>query len=523
MKKILTLATILITVVTISCKKNSPEPDPTPTITTPTVVPAVKPTAFDLMRDSIFLYAKEAYYWNDGLPDSATFKPRGFTGTNDLDALTKEVNAISQYKINPATGKPYEYYAPSPGEAKYSFIDGGETSSELGGAQSDFGFAPFYNATDDLRIKYVYAGSAAALAGIKRGYRVISVNGSTNISYDNGGTRTQFVVNAFFYSSSITLILEKPDLTRFTTTITASPYTTNPVITYKVIDTGGGRKVGYFVFNSFTSPTNASAKLDEAFNYFSSNGVTDLVVDLRYNGGGYVSTAEYLSNLIVPAAKNNTVMYSTYFNDILTNGKAKILANQVRRDPTTNQKYNYSQFDYSVAGNAVSFSKKGSLNSLNNVFFIVGSGTASASELTINNLRPVVNVKLIGSTTYGKPVGFFDIRINKYEMYIPEFETKNSVAQGGYYTGMEPESVTYPGKKATDDVTHDFGDPEENLLKQALNYVKNGTFSTPQQQVLSTSKLNTFSLEQSVSAAQALNGGGFSGMIYDKPLKLKQN
>nr|WP_294794189.1 S41 family peptidase [uncultured Mucilaginibacter sp.] len=522
MKKILTLLTILTIFAAISCKKNSPEPDPTPTPTPTPVVPVVvKPSAFDLMRDSVFLYAKEAYYWYDGLPDSAVFKPRGFTGTNDLDVLTKEVNAISQYKINPATGKPYEYYEPSPGEAKYSFIDGGETSSELGGAQSDFGFAPLYIATEDLRIKYVYAGSAAALAGIKRGYKVISVNGNSNISYDNGGTRTQFVVNAFFYSSTITLILERPDLTRFTTTITASPYTTNPVIAYKVIDTGNGRKVGYFVFNSFTSPTNASAKLDEAFNYFSSNGVTDLVVDLRYNGGGYVSTAEYLSNLIVPAAKNNTLMYSTYFNDILTSGKAKILANQVRRDPATNQKYNYTQFDYTVTGNAVSFSKKGSLNNINNVFFIVGSGTASASELVINNLRPVVNVMLIGSTTYGKPVGFFDIRINKYEMYIPEFETKNSLAQGGYYTGMEPQSATYNGKKASDDVTHDFGDPEENLLKQALNYVKYGTFSTPQQQVLSTSKIVTFSLEQSADAARALDGGKFSGMIYDKPLKLK--
>jgi len=518
MKKILTLGTILITFATISCKKNTPEPDPTPPTT---VVPVVPSSTLDLMRDSVFLYAKEAYYWYDGLPDSSTFKPRSFTGTTDLAALTKEVNSISQYKINPATGKAYEYYAAAPGEAKYSFIDGGETSSELGGAQSDFGFAPLYIATEDLRIKYVYGGSAAALAGIKRGYKVISINGNSNISYDNGGTRTQFVVNAFYYSTTITLILEKPDLTRFTVTLNASPYTTNPVITYKVIDTGNGHKVGYFVFASFTSPANATAKLDEAFNYFSSNGVTDLVVDLRYNGGGYVSTAEYLSNLIVPASKNNTVMYSSYFNDILTSGKAKILARQVRRDPATNQKYTYAQFDYSVAGNSVLFSKKGSLNSIGNVFFIVGGGTASASELVINNLRPVVNVKLIGSTTYGKPVGFFDIRINKYEMYIPEFETKNSLAQGGYYTGMEPESTTYPGKKGTDDVSRDFGDPEENLLKQALNYVKNGTFSVPQQQVLSNSKLATFSLEQSVDAAKALDAGGFSGMIYDKPLKLK--
>jgi carboxyl-terminal processing protease len=509
MKRILTLGALAGIIILASCSKKNDGSGNTPEVTGP----SKNGSALDLIRDSVYLYAREAYYWNDAIPKYADFKPRSFTGNNDLDALTKEVNAISQFKINPATGKAYEYDADAPGSAKYSFIDGGQTSMQLGGAQSSFGFAPLYEEEDDLRIRYVYAGSPAGLAGVKRGQRILAINDRTSLKYDasSGGNNLQFVINAYAYSNNIKMLLQRPDLTTFTVNLSSGGFTTNPVITYKVIDAGNGHKVGYFVFNSFTSPENATSKLNETFNYFAANGVTDLVVDFRYNGGGYVSTAEYLCDLIAPASKSNTLMYNTYFNDLLTNDKA-----------------NYAQlpslirYNYSVADNAVKFSKKGSLNNMANIFFIVGGGTASASEIVINNLRPMGNVKLIGTTTYGKPVGFFDIKINKYELYICNFETKNSLGQGGYYTGMRPGTAEYPGKEDYDDVTHDFGDPEERLLKYALNYVKRGTYneSTLQVQSLSAQRKN-FSLEQSIKAGQTLDAGKFSGMVLDKPMPKK--
>nr|WP_294794188.1 S41 family peptidase [uncultured Mucilaginibacter sp.] len=513
MKKVLTFTMLVgVAIIVVSCKKGNNDD------------PSKNGPTLDLMRDSVYLYAKEAYYWYDAIPSYSDFKPRTYTGTNDLEALEKEVNAISQFKINPATDKPYEYSASSPGEAKYSFIDAGQTSAELGGAQSNFGFAPLYNDINDLRVKYVYAGSAAGLAGVKRGQKILSINGRTNLSYDasSGGANVQFVVNAYAYSNTITMVLQKDDLTTFTVNLTAASYITNPVITYKVLSTVNGGKVGYFVFNTFTSPENATPKLDEVFSYFAANHVNSLVVDLRYNGGGYVSTAEYLSNLIVPASRNYDVMYGTYFNDILKNGRASVLKNQVRRDPSNNTIYNYAQFDYTVAGNIVKFSKRGPLSAIDKVLFIVGGGTASASELVINNLIPQLEVKLIGTTTYGKPVGFFDIKIGKYEMYIPEFETKNSQGKGGYYTGMKPGTADYPGKEDFDDVTHDFGDPNETLLKYALNYVNTRTFDDTKLQVQGVSQpRKTFSIEQAAIAGKTLDAGQFSGMIYDKPLKLK--
>ncbi|MDB4925958.1 S41 family peptidase [Mucilaginibacter sp.] len=515
MKKTFYLTIILITCLSASCKKDTKSNNE--------IAPSKNGSTLDLVKDSVFLYAKEAYYWYDGLPSYAAFNPRAISGSDDLSALTKEVDAISQYKINPSTGKPYEYYSAAPGEAKYSFIDQGQVSTALGGTNADFGFAPLFNDVNDLRVKYVYPGSPADLAGVKRGYKITSINGNSNLSYDgSSGTHTQFVINAYAYSTAITMILQKADLSTFSVTLSAANYTINPVLTYKTFNVATGKTVGYIVFNSFTSGDNADAKLDAAFNYFATQGITDLVVDLRYNGGGLVSTAEYLDNLIVPAAKSGTIMYSSYFNDILSSGKASLLKNQVRRDPTNNQLYNYAQFDYTVAGNAINFAKKGTLN-ISRVFFIVTGATASASELTINNLRPHLNVQLIGTTTYGKPVAFFDIDINKYQLYIPELETKNSLAQGGYYSGMTPGSTTYPGVNDYDDVTKDFGDPTEGLLAHALNYVKTGLYSTtgPQIQGLST-KLKTFSIEESNAAAIKLVEHKFNGMVFDKKLKLKK-
>ena len=134
-----------------------------------------------------------------------------------------------------------------------------------------------------------------------------------------------------------------------------------------------------------------------------------------------------------------------------------------------------------------------------------------------------MDVKLIGTTSYGKPVGFFDIKINKYELYVPEFVTKNSAGQGDYFDGMLPGSINYPGVMDYDDVTKDFGDATEGLLAYALNYVKNGNYTAQAKANQSIDGgLRSFSVLQSREAALKLDDHKFNGMIFDKPLKLKQ-
>ncbi len=491
--------------------------------------PDVPGSVLDKVKDSIFLYASEDYLWHTSLPSYVSFQPRSQKSIGD------ELNTISQKPINPATSMPYEYYAPNVGEAKYSFIDSGQVAAELNGNRGDYGFGLEWNLVNDIRVTYVYAGSPADLKGLKRGDQIVKINGRTALSYDHGqgygdgsSNNFNFVVDAYRNSNIISMTLQRGDGSTYSVAnMSVANYNVNPVITYKTFDEGGGKIVGYIVFNSFTSKANASPYLNEAFTYFASQNVTDLVVDLRYNGGGYVETAQLLDNLIVPAAKSGTQMYDTYYNDILASNKEVLLKNQWRKDPVFGD-YNYGPdfIDYSPAGiyNNISFGKLGTLN-VSRVFFIITGHTASASELTINNLRPEMDVQFIGETSYGKPVGFFDININKYTVYIPEFYTVNSANQGGYYDGFTPGKTGYPGIKDYDDLTKDFGDPTEGLLAHALHYVTTGTYSVKGPVIQSlAAKQQNLSFEARNFMAKSLDQKKFTGMILQhKSLKHQKN
>lgn len=493
MKKNLYLFLLAVTVIASACRKNNQ----TPTI--------------DMVKDSVYLYAKEEYLWYDALPDYNAFNPRSFSGQSDLSALQGEVDAISQFKINPATNFPYEYVVTSPGHAKYSFIDQGETSQVLSGNNGDFGFYPVFTklSSTDLRVRYVNPGSPAAAAGLHRGDLILSIVNVPGLDVNNNTDLN--AITAALSARTIGMTLKRANGTTYSVNIASAGYTANPVMKDTVYNTSNGKKVGYLVFSVFTDTTNAKPKLDAAFDYFINQGITDLVVDLRYNGGGYVATAEYLDNLIVPPAKSGTKMYASFYNNKLQAGQHPLLSTQFDIRPG----------EFSTAANTVRFSKKKSLNlSSNQVTFIVTNRTASASELTINNLRPQMDVKLIGSTSYGKPVGFFNIPVNRYQLYLSEFETKNAADQGGYYAGMTPGSADYPGYLTADDVTKDFGDPTESLLSHALSYINTGTYAIAGPKVESIAA-TTLSVQQQNNLDSKLNDHAFNGMIFNTRMKRK--
>ena len=135
------------------------------------------------------------------------------------------------------------------------------------------------------------------------------------------------------------------------------------------------KKIGYLSYNSFLGDTAKTyAEFQRIFNRFATQNINDVVIDLRYNGGGYVTVQNKLANYLVATSANGSVMMKQQYND------------------------KYPQYNETT-----NFRKAGSLN-LNRVFFIVSNNTASASELLINNLKPYMDVKLIGpSKTYGKP------------------------------------------------------------------------------------------------------------------------
>jgi C-terminal processing protease CtpA/Prc len=489
-----------------SCKK-----DPKPSTVTSPVVPVVTATRAELTKDSIYLYTKDTYLWNDGMPSYDVFKPRSYANDQGiLDAIIKL----------PGTNKPTD---------KYSFLDDGSVSTSLGGVSGDFGFSVFYNNSEDLRVKFVSPNSPAAATDLKRGYQITSINGrsGSNLS-STDQANLNFVSNAVFGSANtVSLTVKKPDGTSQNLTIARASYANNPILATKLL-TVGSKKVGYIVYNSFT--TNSRDALRDAITKFHTDGATELIVDLRYNGGGSVATAEILTNLIAPASVNGQVMYTTYWTKTMQDGNAKILANQPLYDPNgklqtytngVNGKWaTYADINFKPtfdAGNVENFSKEGSAN-FKKIYFLVLSGTASASELVINNLQGVMNsdVKLIGRKTYGKPVGFFAINIDKLDLYVPQFETKNQKNVGGYYAGISVD------KEVSDDVTRDFGDPKEALLATALSYSENGFFSV-------SAKGNTLSSLSGMSVIQEkmlnetlVDRNYFNGMIDDRPKKLKK-
>lgn len=530
------LLVLLIIGALSTCKKNSPDgPDEATDEEAENVSPTTG-TRAQLTKDSIFLYAKQIYYWNDALPGYEAFNPRKYTQyTNELDNFYKELFDITQLKIDPATGKPYEFVSSTANYPKYSYITDAESQNPttsnrnnlpvvsqvtLEGVGTDFGIALSAVGTTSsyqIYIRYVSKGSPADRNFISRGDIITEVNGNklgANFASD------QNTVNTAFDLPSIRISGKKPNGTTFARTLTKMTYTSSPVYKDTVI-ASGNRKIGYLSFARFSNPSNALTPLNNAFTRFSNNQVSDLVIDLRYNGGGYVSTAEHLANLIAPNAVNGKVMFTEFFNQTMQKGEATILKKQPLLGDNGKFQYSngklvtYYDVDYSVEANTYRFEKKGALGNIRNVVFIVTENTASASELLINVLKPYLNVKVIGETSYGKPVGFFPITIDKYDIYYSMFESKNANGEGGYYAGFTPD------KNTPDDVTRDFGDPQEASFAAAIQYLTQGVFPATTAVItkvqgrsvtLSSNTVNELSKEES-----------FKGMIEDnKRLKLKK-
>ncbi|RZL41254.1 MAG: hypothetical protein EOP00_25195 [Pedobacter sp.] len=534
-KQIAFLAAIVVASTT-ACKKSKvepvvPTPPVTPTPTTPTVSRA------DLSRDSIFLYAKEIYYWNEKLPTYEVFNPRKYTSySSNLDNYEQELFEIASYSSNKYdVAKNAGVYQNYP---KYSYIEdranknptasiNAKASVDLEGNGNDVGirFAIFTYSNDPGYLFYVggvYENSPAEKAGMKRGDLITKINGTSfGVNY-NGEVSA---LNAALGSSKMTIEGVKGDGSAFSYTLDKTVFKSSPIYKTKVI-TAGTKKVGYISYARFSSAANSETALTTAFNDFAAQGVTDLIVDFRYNGGGYVSTAEHLINLIAPSSVSG-VMFAEHFNATMQSGNAKILANQPLLDANDKVQYRngkmvtYADVQYTVAANTASFEKKGNLTNVTNVVFLVSGNTASASELVINSLKPHMKVSLVGRATYGKPIGFFPITIeNKYDVYLSLFETKNSLGEGGYYDGIPVNvSTSELVSNAANNIfnkMYDFGDANDGLIKAALGIIAPGVVVTSQARVASTNFTGKRMIATDQNSSSELLDNEFKGMIENR-------
>ncbi|WP_017257610.1 S41 family peptidase [Pedobacter arcticus] len=499
----------------VACKKDKALPKeagPTPTT-----------NRNELSKDSMFLYAKEVYLWNDALPAYGVFDPRSkFNGSSDhFTNLNAELFALTRYGINPLTALPYEYNPEEKDQTKYSFIEdlvaegklavlkNSKSNIDFNGDGDDLGFSlALTGYRDNYRIylRFSSPGSPAALAGLDRGDYINNIN---NKSIGTDFDSEESYINDAINKSTIKISGKKRNGTSFNVTLNKTKYNSSPIFKDTVLVTGG-KKIGYLAYARFTDDENSFAPLTAVFAKFSAAGVSDLVIDLRYNPGGYVNTAEHLINLIAPSSLDGKTMFEQTYNATMEAGKATILKNQPLRDQQGKILYDngrmltYADESFKKADNKTVFSKEGALDNISKVVFITTEGTASSSELVINSLKPHITVKTVGSTSYGKPVGFFPIRIDKYDLYLSSFFTTNANGEGNYFAGITPDAVR------EDDVEKGFGDPNEESLSSAISFLTVGKFTTS----TSTKKVNSESTKASSSAVLKVYGPAvLKGMI----------
>ncbi|WPV01777.1 S41 family peptidase [Mucilaginibacter sp. cycad4] len=255
-----------------------------------------------------------------------------------------------------------------------------------------------------------------------------------------------------------------------------------PVLNAVLKDTVVSKNVAYVALGSFPQLNTCKDLLDAAFATLKTANPRQLVIDLRYNGGGFVETAEYVANLIAPSALNGKVMFSEQYNALLQASGATTLKNQTYYDANGNtviykgRTATLSDVDYTEAGNTHHFNKQSGMETVKDIYFITSAATASASELLISALKPYFNVKLVGGTTYGKPVGFFPVKIDVYNVYLSGFLIRNAQGWSEYFQGIPADvEITPEGGPV-------LGDPNEACLSAVLELINGTSLSTVQQQ-----------------------------------------
>jgi C-terminal processing protease CtpA/Prc len=342
------------------CKKDLPDPDDGDTT-------AIITEATKYVNNWIWDVMNELYLWNTYIPQS--FEP------------DKEPDPENFFKKLLYT------------KDRFSWIDDdykGLMDQYYGVAKST-GYSPAFGKfsnTDGvfILVEYVYPGSPAELAGLRRGDIILEINnvGLTIVNYLNlYNSSTQTVTLGEFNGTSISLTDRKISMT-------AEVLALDPSLYYEIKEIGG-HKIGYLVYVEFTSGKDREylSSLEQIFSEFSTAGITDLIVDFRYNPGGDIDAAGFFASAIAPASvvQNHEVLvkfeYNSIYNDYFLEKEGADSPNLV--------------YKFSDTANYINLSK---------VYFLTTGGTASACEFTMSGLYPyLVDVVLVGENTYGKYTG----------------------------------------------------------------------------------------------------------------------
>jgi len=416
----------------------------TPVAATPTPTALPTPTAVSCSlrdrQDWAASQLREWYLFPDTLP--AAISPASYATVSDyIDALTATARAQRKDR----------YFT-------YLTSIASEDSYYASGASAGYGFRLSYDA--DARRIFVsesFEGTAAADAGIDRGAEIVAIGTNSadlrtvdTIIATQGTDGLSDALGPNTVGTTRTFRITDTRGTR-TVSVAKTDYALTPVSSRygAQILTDAGEQVGYINLRSFIST--ADPALRSAFERFKAAGVTRVIVDVRYNGGGLVSIVELFANLLGGARSTTDVIdYMAFRPEKSANNVTAFFAPQPQ----------------SIAPTRIAF--------------IGTAGSASASELLVAQAIPYyhANTALIGTNTYGKPVG--QIALDRAQcddrLRVVAFSLQNAARQGAYYDGLT--SIVEASCRAGDDLTHQMGDPQETSTRAALDYLA-GRSCTP--------------------------------------------
>lgn len=458
MKKLNYLFTsiLFISILFISCNKDDNDPKPEP------VVEGV--TLNDPINDFVWKAMNSWYNWKDQVPNLADSKK------NDSDAYNTYLNG---YTSSESLFNSLLYDKGNTDRFSWFIEDYVEQQKAFQGVTTTTGIrrsTPIKISDTEIIIyaAFVSEGSPADIAGVKRGDIINAIDGEV-MNLDNYAS----VINKLYNGNTIVVTTSKlvNDVLVKVQDFTVTPVevSDNPIYLTKVFSDINGKKVGYLVYNGFRSSFND--ELNAAFATFKNEGVTELVLDLRINGGGSVLTSAYLASMIFKNAGTDT------FAELRFNTKHS----------NENGKYYFDNnlIIYDVNGLKTGEETINRLSGINQLYVLTSGSTASASEMIINGLKPFIPVKIIGETTYGKNVGSITLydspssdytsstSANSKHLYAMQpivFQIYNKLGQSDYTNGFVPTTVVEEYKFWRNILP--FGDENEALLKVALDDIR---------------------------------------------------
>lgn len=373
-------------------------------------------------NQALWGYMQEDYFWSNQLDLSSD--PTQFSSLSELLNDVRSTVELDRFSFVMTEQEYQDNYINA------EFFGYG-VSSQLNDAQNG------------LKIRYVFDESNAAKMGLTRGGVITSLNGKAIEDAIADGTYQSNDIwgpneNGYILSVSWTDI----NGIEMSGEMSRSKTQKNTVLATSIYTTAMG-KTGYLVFNSFVQ--RSAEDLNTAFDYFKKEDVSELILDLRYNSGGYISIARQLASQIGGTHVLGKNMLSYVYND------------------------NNSSSNYDLSFDLLE--GKEQLN-LSRVVILTTKSTASASEMVANALTPYIDVQIVGSRSYGKPVGMDINKLCDHRVFAINFQTNNASGFGDYFDGLPVDC------SAEDTVEHNWGDRRDPLLSEALYLINNNSCSS---------------------------------------------